>query len=338
MSHPSRSTVLGLGVSVVALGAVVWWITKQDAPRLPSSLGGFLWLATALVVSACTLGLRGRRWHAILRHAGIPHRERDAVGLTLVAYMGNNVLPARGGELLKIGLLGQRTTARRREILGTVIVERVLDAAVLAALFALLTWTGVRGTRGSATLAAALLLSAAGGLILSQRLRHRGRLERFAALVRPVAGALRLLTQREGIALGGTSLVIWCLEGLSFLVISHAVGVGLGPLSALAVVVLASLLASIPAAPGYAGTFDAGVLVGLHAAGVAGGEAVGVLLLARFVLFVPVTIIGLGVLVLGYRRPRHSGGTAADDEELLAQQAPGERRPEIATGQRAAGR
>ena len=112
-------------------------------------------------------GLRGWRWHLILHRAGVPHRQRDAYGLTLVGYMGNNVLPARGGELLKIGLLGQRTTARRREILGTVLVERVLDAAVLIVLLVAITWAGVEGApggRGGASLAAAGLLLAAAGL------------------------------------------------------------------------------------------------------------------------------------------------------------------------------
>ena len=93
---------------------------------------------------------------------------------------------------------------------------------------------------------------------------------------------------------------------------------------ALAVVVLASLVAAIPAAPGYAGTFDAGIIVGLRAVGVEGGDAVGVLLLARFMWFVPPTIVGLAVLVLGYGgRLRRS---PPDDQELLAEQPPGERR------------
>lgn len=338
MRRVSPSSALGVLVSVVSLAAVVWWISRQDAPRLPDTSGGFAWLALALVMSGCTLVLRGLRWHRIMRHAGIPHRTRDAIGLTLVAYMGNNVLPARGGELLKIGLLGQRTTARRREVLGTVVVERVLDAAVLAALFATLTWAGVRGSTGSAALAAALLLAAAAGLALYVRLRRRGRFERFAALIRPVAGALRLLTRPQGIPLAIASLAIWCLEGLTFMVIARAGGIELDPLPALAVVVLASLAAAIPAAPGYVGTFDAALLVGLSAAGVQGGEAVGLLLLARFMLFVPVTVAGLGVLLLGYRGSGRLAGTPADDEELLAEHPPGERSAQVATGQRSAGR
>jgi uncharacterized membrane protein YbhN (UPF0104 family) len=334
---PRPSSALGALVSIVAVGAVAWWISRQEAPRLPDSPVGFAWLLLALAVSGLTLTLRGWRWHRVLRYARIPHRLRDAFGLTLVGYMGNNVLPARGGELLKIGLLSARTTARRREILGTVLVERLLDTAVLATLFAALTWAGVKGSAsgwGTATLAAAVLCAAALGLAVYLRLRRGGRFERFAAVIRPVAAASKLFTRPEGARLGLLSLVIWCLEGVTFMCIARSIEIRLAPLSAIAVVVLASLAAAIPAAPGYLGTFDAAVVVGLHAAGIEGGDAAGVLLLARVVFFVPVTIVGLALIVLGYggrlTRP------AADDQELLAEQPPRERQPEVAAGQRGA--
>ena len=298
------SWTLGLLVSAISLAAVIWWISKQESPQLPDSSEGYAWLVAALAAITVNFGLRGWRWHLILRHAAIPHRQRDAYGLTMVGYMGNNVLPARGGELLKIGLLGQRTSARRREILGTVLVERVLDAAVAVALLALLTWAGVDGApggRGGAALALAGLGALGGAVALYLRLRRRGRFDRFAATIRPVAGALKLLTRPQGVALGLLSLAIWTIDGLSFLVIARAVGVELDPLAATGVVVLASLASAIPAAPGYVGTFDAGMLLGLHAADVTGGDAVGVLLLARFIYFVPATLVGLAILLIGYR-------------------------------------
>lgn len=303
MRRPSTSSLVGALVSLVSLAAVAWWISRQASPRLPDSRTGFTWLALALLVIAGNFVLRGWRWHEIMRYANVAHRTRDAFGLTLVGYMGNNVLPARGGELLKIGLLGPRSDARRREILGTVVVERVLDAAVLAALFAVLTWAGVQGSprgRGLATAVAAVLAAGALALAAYLRLRRRGRFERFAMTIRPVARASKLFARPRGIALAVLSLLIWCLDGVTFLMIAHSVDVDLAVLPAVAVVALASLVAAIPAAPGYVGTFDAGILFGLHAAGVKGADAVGVLLLTRFMLFVPVTVAGLGTLVVGY--------------------------------------
>ena len=319
MSRRAASSWLGALVSVVSLAAVGWWISRQGAPRLPDTTVGFAWLGAALCVIAFNFGVRGWRWHRILRSAGIPHRERDAFGLTLVAYMGNNVLPARGGEVLKIVLLGARTTARRREVLGTVIVERVLDAAVLAVLFVVLTSAGVDalpGGRGGAAAVTAGLIAVAAALALYLRLRRRGRFERFAGAIRPVAGALRLLTRDKGIPLALISLAIWCVDTVSLLLIARSLGIELDAVDAMAVIVLASLAVAIPAAPGYVGTFDAGMLLGLHAAGIHGADAVSLLLLARFLLFVPVTLAGLVALVFGY-----GGLRAAQREHHLMQVA-----------------
>jgi uncharacterized protein (TIRG00374 family) len=303
MGRPRVSSLLAALVALVSIAAVVRWAAGQEPPRLPQPGAGYAWLALAIGATACALGWRAWRWHRILRSARVPHRRRDAAALTLVGYMGNNVLPARGGELLKVGLLGARSTARHREVLGTVVVERLLDAAVLVALFAILTWAGVDGSAsmsGVATVAATVLLAVAAAGAAYLRLRRRGLFERFAAAIRPVAGAARLLTTRAGLPVAAVSVLIWWLDGLTALLAARSVGVELAPLSALAVLVLASLAAAIPAAPGYVGTFDAAFLLGLHAAGVGGGDAVSVLLIARFVLFVPVTVAGLGTLVVAY--------------------------------------
>jgi glycosyltransferase 2 family protein len=65
-------------------------------------------------------------------------------------------------------------------------------------------------------------------------------------------------------------------------------------------IVLASFTALIPAAPGYVGTFDAALIFGLRALDVAGGEAVAFTVLARFILFVPITAAGLLLAVTRY--------------------------------------
>jgi len=340
MRRPSLSSAAGILVSVVSLAAVAYWISRQSAPELPHDAAGFAWLAAALTTSSITFACRGWRWHRVMRLAHIPHRRRDAYALTLVAYMGNTVLPARGGELLKIGLLGARTTARRREILGSVIAERLLDAVTLAILFVVLAAVGAEGLpegRGSAAAVGAVLLGLAALLAAYLRLRRAGRFERFAETIRPVAYASKIFARRHGAPLVALSLVLWCLEGVTFLFIARSAGVELSAIAAISVVVIASLFAAIPAAPGFAGTFDAGIVLGLKAAGVGGGEAVGVLLLARIMFFGPVTAVGFAVLMLGYGglRPasRTLHRTSPEDEELLAEQPPGERGAEVAAGQ-----
>ena len=79
-----------------------------------------------------------------------------------------------------------------------------------------------------------------------------------------------------------------------------ALDVSLSWPDAFATVVLASFFSLIPAAPGFVGTFDAAVIFGLKAVDVTGSAALSVLLLYRFVLFVPITIVGLILLLTRY--------------------------------------
>jgi hypothetical protein len=57
----------------------------------------------------------------------------------------------------------------------------------------------------------------------------------------------------------------------------------------------------IPAAPGYIGTYDAAVIFAVGAVSTASKSTIpSYLLLLRFVLFIPITVAGFGLLVFRY--------------------------------------
>jgi glycosyltransferase 2 family protein len=303
----SRRDVVGLLISAVSLAAVVWWALEQKSPTFPTSS-----------LYALVTAIRGWRWHVVLRLSGIEHARADPYALTTVGYMGNTVLPARGGEILRILLLGERTGARRREILGSIVAERALDVVALIVLFAVITWVQVAGAPvGQVPALVALALVAAGVLVLAYyfRLRRRGSLERFASIVRPFLRASRLLAGRTGLPLFAVTIALWLLEGAIFWLVGLSLEVDVGFLEAVFLVVLTSFFLSIPAAPGYLGTFDAALLFGLRALDIQGGEAVAFVLLVRFVLFVPITAAGLLVMLTRYGGlSRMFGSTIRADE------------------------
>src|SRR5579884_1705359 len=130
-ARPRRLGLLQAGTSLAALGAIAWWASRQHAPHVALDPGAVAKLAAALGVYAVATALRGERWHNILRAAGIRPGRRTSYGLTLVGYMGNNTLPARAGDVMRVVLL----RGSRRAVLGTVVAERALDAAALALIF-----------------------------------------------------------------------------------------------------------------------------------------------------------------------------------------------------------
>ncbi|MEI4927522.1 hypothetical protein Q8G50_33945, partial [Klebsiella pneumoniae] len=66
-------------VSLVALAAVVWWATKQEAPELPSGADAIAWLVGALLIYAVATLVRGERWHRILEITGVHARRKHVV-------------------------------------------------------------------------------------------------------------------------------------------------------------------------------------------------------------------------------------------------------------------
>jgi glycosyltransferase 2 family protein len=290
--------------SLVALAAVVLWASHQDAPELPHTLGTLAWVAAAAAVYVVATLVRSERWQRILQLIDVGARRSDSYALTTVGYMGNNVLPARAGEMLRVVLLSRRTGASKRSLLGTVVAERLLDALALGSIFFVVVYGILRTT----TLPSDRPLFAAGaGLLLLcavlgvfQLLHRRGAVERLREFLRPIGGAPRALVSRQGLGLLVVSFAIWSLEATVYLCVARAVDLDISGMGSLYVVALTNLFAMLPAAPGYVGTFDAAVVFGVKAIGGTGSGAVSYLLLLRFVLFVPITLVGLVVLVMRY--------------------------------------
>ena len=89
----------------------------------------------------------------------------------LVGYLANNILPARLGELVRSHYLGDREGISRASALGTVVVERIVDTAVVVTIGAVaILVLHVRGVVASAVLVG---LAVAGLLVIGLAHRHR---------------------------------------------------------------------------------------------------------------------------------------------------------------------
>jgi uncharacterized membrane protein YbhN (UPF0104 family) len=246
--------------------------------------------------------LRGERWRSLLHDGGAECSRGDAYALTTIGYMGNNALPARAGDLLKAFLSARATGAAGTGIVGTLVAERILDAAALGFVFVVLVTTlhlplGVPGW--------ALALVGAGLAAVTVVAWFLGRRTAAGRRAREIAVALlapsRRLWSARGAALLLLSMALWIVEGGVYAVLGGVAGVHLSLLDGLYVMALANIAALVPAAPGYVGTFDAAVLLGVGLVTSAAHPAVlAYVILVRFVLFVPITLVGLAALVARY--------------------------------------
>ena len=137
-------TALGAAISLAALGGVVFWALHQEPPSLPDSPSQLAALAAAIVLYLGGCAARGERWQELLEHNGVDARRADTYSLVAVGYLGNNVLPARAGDALRVFFLTPRVRTDARTVIGTIVAERLLDVVLLVGLFVVLAY-GVLG-------------------------------------------------------------------------------------------------------------------------------------------------------------------------------------------------
>ena len=306
--------VISTVVSLLFLVAAGWWVSKQKMPSIPKGTHAYLSMGAALAIYAVATLIRGERWHRLLRHTSIHPKRLDSYAIVTVGYAGNNILPARAGEALRTFLVAGRVqdSASKREILGTIIAERVLDAAVLAIAFAFGAY-GALVSGSPIALLGIVVVGIAAVALFPSRFHPQPSHPRLKWLVESIGRLLaptRQLISREGAWLFAMTFVIWAIEASTYFLVAHAVGLGISFGGAVFIMVVANFVALIPAGPGYVGTFDAAVLFAAKNLGRGHGVAVSFLLLLRFVLFIPITVTGLLLLVgrygglAGYRAAR----------------------------------
>ena len=296
----SPLSLLGIVVSILALAGVVWWATKQQAPQLPSTPKEIAALIGAIALYALATVVRSERWQRLLVDEGATPHRADTYALTVVGYMGNNVLPARAGDAIRVVLMAPRASTSNRTVVGTLVAERLLDVAVLLVLFVVVGY-GLLGEVGGNSVELIALVAIVGIVAAAVGWRFVRRNEKLHGMIAPIASAtLGLRKAHHGLRLLGMTLVIWAIEAGVWMAVGAAVGFGMDPIEGLYLVALASVFSMIPSGPGYAGTQDAAVAIGIKAIGGTGGIKVGYLLMLRFVIVVPITLLGLILMITRY--------------------------------------
>jgi uncharacterized membrane protein YbhN (UPF0104 family) len=296
----SRLSWAGVAISLLALAGVVWWASRQDPPELPSTGSELAAMVAAIVLYALATVVRSERWQRLLVDEGATPRRADTYALTCVGYAGNNVLPARAGDAIRMVLMAPRAATSKRTVIGTLLAERLLDVAVLVAIF-LIVGYGLLGEVGADKVEIILLVLAglaAAGLVGYLVVRRN---ERMIAFLAPIASAtLGLRRAHHGLLLLGLTVVIWGIEAGVWMSAAAAVGFGMDPIEGLYIVALASVFSLVPSGPAYAGTQDAAAILGIRALGGTGAQAVAYIVMLRFVIVVPITIVGLVLLAARY--------------------------------------
>ena len=260
------------------------------------------------------LTARAIRWQRLLAPVGhVPYGR--TLQYLLIGYLANNVLPARLGELVRCHYLGDREGLSRATTLGTVVVERVVDTAVVVSIAALaIVVLQVRGLVANAVLfglaVTALLVVILAILVAAQRLPGAERIATTAERWPRVADAARKL--HGGLAVAGRprtlaealvfSGLAWSATVVAFAAAGQAVGVQLTTAQAALLASGVALATAIPSGPGNLGTFDLAATAIASTFGLDRERAVALAIVSHATVLV-VTSVGGGaaLLRLGWR-------------------------------------
>jgi len=271
--NPLLRLLPGLLVTVAALVGLFYFIDiDQLGPAF--RIADFSWFPLVVVLFLATLFTRSMAWRTILKEqASI----KESFLVLNQAYLLNNVLPFRLGELGRALLISGRTKLSFWEALSTVVIERVFDLGLAAALllFTLPLVVGAEWARtaayvslGLVVVGFALLFWMANNPEQVPKLigRLAGRWPRLRAWLVDKAAAFTegLSTLKDGrrfVRVLFWMLLTWLFNVAWYFVLMRAFFPAAQWLWAFFSIGVSSLGVALPSSPGYIGVFE-GVLVG----------------------------------------------------------------------------
>lgn len=270
---------------------------------------------------------RAARWRSLvapIRQVAYPR----VLGYTFLGYLANNVLPARLGELVRSHALGEGEGVSRATVLGTVVVERIVDTVIVVGLAALaVVLLGVGGIISTAVvLGAAFVGLLLVGLLVAVASHRLPGVDRVTALVERFPLVLDLGRRlREGLAVVsqprtvGASLaysaVAWTFSILTFVVGGRAIGVELTPVEGALMSSGVALATIVPSGPGYLGTFELTAVGIATQFGVGANEAFAMALLVHALILLVTSVGGaIAALRLGVGLSTGDRPTSTDPE------------------------
>lgn len=326
-----RRNLVRIAIGSGATGAFLWLFLREvdlrEAWREITSLPGWTMIAALALVLANVL-IMAVRWGYLLAGAGYRCSAGRLFSTVAVGRGANNIIPARGGDLLRIESMRERQVPVFVSA-GTLFAERLLDGVVLSTwiLFGALAigqggpmlLTGVALSAGAALGVALVALAARDpdgaerfAWRMSRRLppRWHTRFTRAAAHFVDGLGAFR--GRRRLVAIFGTSAAMWLADVAMYYVVGeHAFGLDLPVGAYFLLEGIGNLALAVPATAAGIGTFDYLTLLAAKGVEIELDKATAYVLTMHALVVLPVTLLGAALVRPAFPRLRGRSGEAA---------------------------
>ena len=306
------------GVGIVISGVLVYYISRQvsfeDTWQNLNHIT--IWqLLLLMIVYLSSFIPRALRWKLMINNiTEVPLKETF---LALIAgFAGNNFIPARGGELLRMEIFSRRTKMARITSLTSVIAEKILDGLVLLLFLSLsiifidsnlldTIWLKnlliMAGLVFIIAISVILIIKFYKDQILKILELHKSKqgIELITGIVKKVLEALQFLSfDLNTFKVVILSIVIWQIESLVFILGIYFLDFQV-PFIPVGVFVLAIVNFGIlvPSSPAYVGIFQGMAIISLSLFNISTELALTLGIITHFAQFFPVSFLGLILLL-----------------------------------------
>ena len=318
MEKTKKNLPIILGVAVSAF-FLYWAFSKLEWGDFWNAVQGanYWWLLPGVAIYFVAVWIRAWRWHYLLSPVKkVPTKVMFPI--TTIGYMGNNIYPARAGEVLRAVVLKRKEGISISASLATIIVERIFDGVVMLAFVFLnlselakmaTSESGFLGNIQSLALwgtgafvgALVIFLLAAmfpqvtakiGRWFIVKILPTRLEEKTIDIMDKFLDGLASLRSPFNVLMVFFTSVIIWLLETVKYWFVMHAFSFSVSFFALMLLNGIANLATTIPSAPGYVGTWEAVTKAVLVAYSVPEAEALGYAVVLHIALWLPITVLG----------------------------------------------
>lgn len=272
----------------------------------------YVYLPVIFIWGSFTSWIRAYRWRIILTtEESLPIS--NVFWANMAGYLGNNILPARAGELIRAVYIGKENNISTSFALATGLVERFMDLIALVIFgFVSLANVGIASTSlqsGLKLMSAIAVLGFLGILItpyfeqnliklcsklpflnLSTKRKIEGGLEKF------LHGIKVLNHPKRAATFVISTCIIWVMDGIGVIVLSHSLQLHLTIFQSILLLTGLGLSSTIPSTPGYLGVYQFVAVIILQPFGISKANAL------AFIVFLQLTgflvVAGWGIIAV----------------------------------------
>jgi glycosyltransferase 2 family protein len=311
-SSPSKGRSRYYLIAALAISALFLWLALRQVNWVDFLAtvehARIELLVLSLLISCVSIFGRSMRWR-ILAGSEKPLPPLAMFWATNVGYLGNNILPARSGDVLRSFLVGRKAELSFWWVLATTVTERVIDALVLILLGLVLIpivgnlppwlWSAMRAVGGIGLVGLAVLfispyLDNQIHWIVSHLPVPPAWQKRVLGLVNQfLLGARAFIHPGRALGFFLLTAIVWSVDGFGGTVLARALHLSLSFPQALIYLIALGLSSAIPSSPGYIGVYQLVAVTILPLFGINQSQALALILAQQILTLLLTLLFGL---------------------------------------------